>query len=82
MKLDPNRLGIAAGIVWASVVLLVTLAGLWTGWGRDLTSLLSSIYPGYALSYGGALLGALYGFVDGFVGLYLIAWIYNKLDGK
>lgn len=79
MKLNARALGFTVGVIWGIAVLLVTLASLWTakGYGKDFLDILVSIYPGYSISNIGALLGLCYGFVDGFVGGWLVAVIYN-----
>jgi hypothetical protein len=51
----------------------------WPAYGRAFLELAASIYPGYDAghSLGQVLLGAGYGFVDGAVGGFLLAWIHN-----
>jgi hypothetical protein len=34
---------------------------------------------GYDVSIPGAVIGALWGFVDGYIAGFVIAWLYNKL---
>ena len=41
--------------------------------------MLSSLYIGYALSFVGAISGAVWAFVEGLIGGALFAWLYNKL---
>jgi hypothetical protein len=41
----------------------------------------STIYIGYSVSWAGAVVGALWGFVDGLIGGLAFAWLYNKLAG-
>ncbi len=79
MKLNASKLGSAAGILWGACLLVITLFSLWSGYAQDFLYLLSSIYPGYDISLGGAFIGAIYGFLDGFIGLWLFAKIYNWL---
>ena len=70
--------GLAVGVAWAiGVVLLAAMAGL-TGWGVALAAVLQSLYLGYGPSFVGAIAGAAWGFVDGFVFGMLIAWLYNR----
>lgn len=77
MKLDVKWLGFAFGIVWAVGVLLLGIAAM-NGYAEDMVVLLSSMYMWYAASATGILIGALWAFVDGFIGWALIAWIYNR----
>lgn len=43
---------------------------------------MSSIYVGTSASWGGAFIGLVWGFVDGFIGFWLIALVYNAFVGK
>ena len=79
MKLDALRLGLAAGIVWAAGVILLVCTFRLFGWGGPAVTLLASIYLGFAATWAGLAIGAIWGFADGFVGVFLIAWIYNRL---
>lgn len=77
--LDPKRLGVAGGILWGAVMFICTLLALFTGYSREFLQLMATVYPGYDISWGGAFIGLLYGFVDAFIGLYILAWLYNKI---
>lgn len=77
--LSPKRLGIAGGILWGVSMFIMTLANLWFGYGGAFLEIFSSVYPGYEITYIGSLVGLIYGFIDGFVGLYILAWLYNKV---
>ncbi len=82
MRLNPMRLGLAGGIVWGVSLLILTLLSVWTGYSTEFLNLINSIYPGYQISVVGGMIGLGYGFLDGFVGLYIFAWLYNWLDRK
>ncbi len=75
-KLQPLALGIAIGVLWA---VYVFFAGIFAGfgWGAPLVATLGSFYIGYAPSIVGAIIGAIWAFVDGLVAGVVIAWIYN-----
>lgn len=80
MKLHAKKFGLALGIIWGLSVLVLTLISAWTDFGYlTLTNL--SIYPGYSITVGGAFIGGIWAFIDGFVGGTLIIWVYNKLVG-
>ena len=71
---------LAGGIVWAVGVLLLGLAALYIdGWGGAIVELLDSIYIGYEATPIGSVIGAVWGFIDGFIGCAAFAWLYNKL---
>jgi hypothetical protein len=76
--LSPNALGIAIGALWAGYVLFCGITAMF-GWGNALVAALSSLYLGYGPSIAGAIIGAVWAFVDGYVGGLVVAWLYNKL---
>ena len=77
MKLDVMALGLAGGSMWGVVLFLFTLTATATGYGREFVDLVVSVYPGFSVSYPGAFIGLVYGFVDAFVGFAVLAWLYN-----
>lgn len=81
-ELDSKRLGLAAGIFWGMSMLVMTLISVYTGYAVAFLNGMASIYPGYAISLTGSLIGLAYGLLDGFVDLYLIAWLYNFLGKR
>ena len=82
MRLNPLRLGLAGGIVWGTSLWLMTVLSVLTGYATEFLNLITSIYPGYRISAVGGVIGLGYGLLDGFVGLYIFAWLYNWLDRK
>ncbi len=77
--INPKRLGLAGGILWALCMFFCTIIALYTGYAKQWLLIMGDIYPGYTISLWGSVLGLIYGFIDGFVGLFLLIWIYNKL---
>ena len=82
MPLNAKAFGLAAGIFWGLILLVLTLISVNTGYASELLNLVASIYPGYNVSYMGSVIGLVYGFVDGLIGCYVFAWLYNKLEKK
>lgn len=78
-KIHAVRLGLAGGVLCAALMFIFSIISMYSGYAGEWMMAMDSIYPGYMLSWGGAFLGAIYGFIDGFVGLYLLGWIYNRL---
>ncbi|MDE1848732.1 MAG: hypothetical protein KGH55_01735 [Nanoarchaeota archaeon] len=82
MRLNTLKFGISGGIVWAFVVLGVSIfANNFPTWEM----LIHECYGflGYNPStFLGVVLGVVYGFIDGFVGFFVLAWIYNLLNKK
>ncbi|MBU0455357.1 MAG: bacteriophage holin [Pseudomonadota bacterium] len=71
--------GIAAGLIWAAYLLGLGFAADMTGYGHELIRTFGFIYIGYGPSVKGSLIGAAWGFLDGFIGSLVFAWIYNAL---
>lgn len=80
--LHPKKLGLAGGILWGFCMFICTVLALFTGYATQFLHIMASIYPGYTISWIGSFIGLLYGFADGFTGLYVLAWLYNKLSGS
>lgn len=81
MKINPVTLGIAGGLLWGLGLSLMTLMNILTGYATFFLALVESVYPGYSMSISGILIALIYGFIDAFVGCYLLAWLYNKMCG-
>lgn len=77
--IDARRLGFAAGILWGLSMFVWTLVAMHMGYGMSCLTMMVEMYPGFEISMGGALVGLIYGFFDGFISLFLLGWIYNKL---
>lgn len=78
MKLSVKGLGLAMGILWALSLFVMTLVATYSGYMADqLNTLIVGVYPWYSVSLTGAFIGLAEGFVDGFVGGVVIAWLYN-----
>ena len=87
MKLDVKAMALVLGLLWGGCLLVVGAAATVLGptagsyYGKEFLLMIASVYPGYAGTpgWGNALIGAGYGFIDGFVGGAILAWLYNKL---
>lgn len=77
LKIYPVRLGLAGGILWGLSLFLMTWISMYTGWAMFWLSQWMDVYPGFDLSILGTFIGLIYGFIDGFVGLFLLGWLYN-----
>ncbi len=77
--LNPVKLGIAGGVVWGLCMFVCTMLAIYNGYSAKFLEMMADIYPGYTISLWGAIVGLIYGFLDAFFGLFLLAWLYNKL---
>lgn len=78
--LNPKNLGLAAGILWGVAMFVLTIISMYTGYAGEWLVLTESFYPGYTISWAGSIIGLIYGFLDGFIGLFIFGWLYNKLN--
>lgn len=79
MKLNAKALALASGILWGLGMALLTALSMMNGYAGQFLNLMAGVYPGYTISGIGIVVGAIYGFLDGFIGCYIFAWLYNKL---
>ncbi len=79
MKLSIKAFAFTAAILWGLAVFLVTVWYLIMGFEGETLQKIHHIYLGYSVSWGGAFIGLVWGFVDGLIGGALFAWLYNKL---
>ena len=77
-KLQPVPLGVAFGVLWAVYVFCVGITAMFN-WGGGIVAGLGTLYIGYGPSILGAIIGAIWAFVDGLVAGVIVAWIYNMV---
>ena len=80
MQLSAKAVAIASAIFWGAGILLIGLINLAApAYGVNFLHGLSSVYPGFHASRTvlDVLVGSGYGIVDGAVGGYLFAVLYN-----
>jgi len=84
VKKDCSKLALAMalGIISAVYVFFAGITAWLFDWGTSVVEVISSLYIGYAPSFTGAIIGAVWAFIDGFIAGLLIAWIYNKFLQK
>ena len=78
MQLSIKGLALALGVTWAISVFLLGLSAWLFNWGNEWVDIIATVYRGYGQSFLGALIGAVFAFIDGVIGGVLIAWFYNK----
>jgi len=76
-KLSVKALGLAFGIFWGVCIFLLGISGMY-GFGETFVTLISRVYLWYDITVVGAIIGAIWGFVDAFVCGVILAWLYNK----
>ena len=79
-KCDVLALGLAIGILLAAYVFLLGITAWLFDWGTVIVEATSSVYIGYSATFIGSIIGAVWAFVDRFIGGVVIAWVYNKFQ--
>jgi hypothetical protein len=70
----PYKFAAIGGIFWGMTLFFATLLAATTGYGSAFLTMVGGIYPGYAISFSGSLVALFFGFMDGFIICYLIAF--------
>jgi hypothetical protein len=78
MKIDIKALALSIGIIWGLAIFLLTVWFLIMGYDGNLLAKLGNVYLGYSVSWFGAFIGLIYGFIDGLIGGALLGFLYNK----
>ena len=75
-NLSFRGVAIGLGATWALIMFLAGLLSIY-GWASEIVHFMSSIYCGYGPTFVGALLGALWGFIDGALFGLLFVFFHN-----
>jgi len=81
MKLDTKAFALTTGLFWGVGLFCVTWWMIAFGGATGESTLIGRVYIGYAVSPLGSIIGPAYGFVDGWIGGAIFAWLYNRLAG-
>jgi len=79
--INVRAFALTCGIFWAASLILIATLTMKTGLGLSFVNMVSEVYLGYGPTLVGALLGAMWGFLDGLVCGAIFAWLYNKIAG-
>ena len=82
MKFNIKSFGLTCGIIWGLTIFISTIWILISGVGGKTLGKLSKFYFGFSISWGGAFIGLIWGFVDGLIVGAIFAWLYNKLSAE
>lgn len=74
--IDSKRLGFAGGILWAVYMFIMYLMAMNAG---DTCMSMPMMMPSIEMTGGGFIVAIIAGFVHGFVFLFLLGWLYNRL---
>lgn len=79
-KFNIKAIALSLGIVVGAYIFILGILASF-GWGTEIVRIISSGYIGYGPTVLGALIGGVYGFIDGAIGGAIFAWLYNKISG-
>ena len=71
---------LAAGIVWALVVLVLGLTGTLVPGHMVIFDLFGAVYAGFTPTAGGVVVGIIWGFIYGFIAGLIFALLYNAFS--
>ncbi len=77
-KINLRAAVLSFGITWAIAMLFIGWVAMF-GWGIRVVEVLSSLYIGFAPSFIGGIIGAVWGFFDGAIGAAIFTFIYNTI---
>jgi hypothetical protein len=79
MRIHTKALALSCGIVFGLLVFVKTLAGLFFNYAPQCLELCQQAFPGFTVSFVGAVIGLLYGFLAGGIVGGVIGFIYNRI---
>ncbi len=85
MRLDSRALAVAGALLTGGALFFFGLLNqAFPGYAASALEVVASVYPGYEGpgGFGAVLTATLYGLVDGAVGGWLLAWLYNLAAGS
>ncbi len=81
MKFHTKAFALTCGIFWGLGIFLLTWWLIAVGNAEGPMTILERGYIGFTFTPMGSLIGLAWGFVDGFIGGAIFAWLYNKISG-
>ncbi|WP_337872707.1 hypothetical protein [Ignavibacterium sp.] len=77
MTLRKRAFGLSIGVVMGLSVMLLTWILLLRNSPGEIMSKLNSVFLGYSYSWGGGVIGFIWGLIFGFILGVLIVWLYD-----
>ncbi len=77
-KINVKAMGLSFGVVWGFAIFLTAILAMLFNIGTNFITIFADFYFGYDATLLGSIVGAFWGFIDGFIGGILLAWLYNK----
>jgi len=80
MTMNAKNFALACGILWAVGIFILGIISTYSNWGAIMHDVFASVYIGYNPGWIGSLVGAIWAFIDAFIGGFLLIWLYNRFD--
>ncbi len=82
MKLNVKAFGLACGLLWGFGLFFLVWWIIALDGATGFPTPIGRVYRGFAISPLGSLIGLAWGFVDGFIGGVVLAWLYNLIAAR
>ena len=82
MKLNLKAAALAGGLIWGMGLFVLTWWIIAFEGQTGEQTIIGMVYRGYNISATGSVIGLTWGFVDGLIGGFIFAWLYNRFAGK
>lgn len=82
MKLNLKAVALASGIIWGMGLFVLTWWIIVFEGQTGEQTFIGIVYRGYNISAMGSVIGLIWGFVDGLIGGFIFAWLYNRFASK
>ncbi len=82
MKLNVKAFALTTGIIWGAGLFVLTWWIIVFEGQTGAQTMIGLVYRGYNISAVGSLIGLIWGFVDGLIGGFIFAWLYNLIASK
>lgn len=78
MKLNTRAFALSCGLLWGFGIFFLTWWMIAFDGPSAGPTFIGKIYRGYSITGAGSLVGLVWGLVDGFLGGFFLAWLYNS----
>ncbi|MCH8028024.1 MAG: bacteriophage holin [candidate division Zixibacteria bacterium] len=78
MKLNVKAVALSSGIIWGLGLFFLTWWIIAFEGQTGEQTIIGLVYRGFEISAVGSLIGLVWGFLDGLIGGFIFAWLYNK----
>ncbi len=82
LPINEKNFALACGIITGLWVFVSVAYSLLTGQAAQFMAILAGLYPGVSATWAGAVIAAVYGFLDAAIAAYVFAWLYNWLGKR